>query len=378
MGLTEPTEGTARVAGHDPTREPLAVKRIIGYLPDNVGFYEELTGRENLRYTARLNKIPPAEAEERIGRLLDRVGLGRVADDRVGTYSRGMIQRLGIADVLVKDPRVVILDEPTNGIDPEGIREVLELIHGLSREDGRTVLISSHLLHQVQQICDRVGIFVEGRLVAAGPIESLGEQLLAGQPVMLEVQAQPGGERLRAVLEELEGIQRLENKADYLLAYCTEDIRSRLVEHLHNRGFALLHLRRRGYSLDDIYRMYFTRGGGRRSMKIPGKKPWPFARGNSSWEGVGVIFRKELADHLNSRRFNILALLVLVTGIASIYAASKGISQAGEDVDFVFLRLFTSGGIPCPPSSPSWPSWAPWWAWPWASTGSTGKGPGGP
>jgi ABC-2 type transport system ATP-binding protein len=173
-----------------------------------------------------------------------------------------MIQRLGIADVLVKDPRVVILDEPTNGIDPEGIREVLELIHGLSREDGRTVLISSHLLHQVQQICDRVGIFVEGKLVAAGPIESLGEQLLAGQPVMLEVQAQPGGERLRAVLEELEGIQRLENKADYLLAYCTEDIRSRLVELLHSRGFALLHLRRRGYSLDDIYRMYFTRGGG--------------------------------------------------------------------------------------------------------------------
>ena len=174
MGLTEPTEGTARVAGHDSTREPLAVKKIIGYRPDNVGFYEELTGRENLRYTARLNQLPPAVAEERIGRLLDRVGLGRVADDRVGTYSRGMIQRLGIADVLVKDPRVVILDEPTNGIDPEGIREVLELIHGLSREDGRTVLISSHLLHQVQQICDRVGIFVEGGWWRRAPSNSGG------------------------------------------------------------------------------------------------------------------------------------------------------------------------------------------------------------
>ncbi len=226
MGLTEPTGGTARVAGHDSTREPLAVKRIIGYLPDTVGFYEELTGRENLRYTARLNKIPPAEAEERIGRLLERVGLARVADDRVATYSRGMIQRLGIADVLVKDPRVVILDEPTNGIDPEGIREVLDLIHGLSREDGRTVLISSHLLHQVQQICDRVGIFVKGKLVAAGPIESLGEQLLAGQPVMLEVQANPGGAALEEALRELEGIQGLEDRADYLLAYCTGDLRS--------------------------------------------------------------------------------------------------------------------------------------------------------
>ena len=262
MGLTEPTGGTARVAGHDPTREPLAVKRIIGYLPDNVGFYEELTGRENLRYTARLNQLPPAVAEERIGRLLDRVGLGRVADDRVGTYSRGMIQRLGIADVLVKDPRVVILDEPTNGIDPEGIREVLELIQGLSREDGRTVLISSHLLHQVQQICDRVGIFVEGKLVAAGPIDSLGEQLLAGQPVMLEIQARPGGDVLREALQELAGIQSLEDKADYLLAYCAEDLRPQIVELLHSRGFELLHLRQRGYSLDDIYRMYFTRGGG--------------------------------------------------------------------------------------------------------------------
>ena len=262
MGLTEPTGGTARVAGHDPTREPLAVKRIIGYLPDNVGFYEELTGRENLRYTARLNRLAPAEAEKRISRLLERVGLSRVADDRVGTYSRGMIQRLGIADVLVKDPRVVILDEPTNGIDPEGIREVLDLIHGLSREDGRTVLISSHLLHQVQQICDRVGIFVEGKLVAAGPIESLGEQLLAGQPVMLEVQANPGGAALEEALRELEGIQGLEDRADYLLAYCTGDLRSQIVQLLHSRGFALLHLRRRGYSLDDIYRMYFTRGGG--------------------------------------------------------------------------------------------------------------------
>ncbi|MBC7340011.1 MAG: ABC transporter ATP-binding protein [Firmicutes bacterium] len=180
LGLTEPSEGTVRVAGHDPTREPLAVKRLAGYLPDNVGFYEDMTGRENLRYTARLNRLPPAPAEERIAALLDSVGLGGDADRPVREYSRGMRQRLGLADALVKDPRLLILDEPTLGIDPEGVREVLALIVRLAREEKRTVLISSHLLHQIQEICDRVGIFVRGRLVDPGPI-SVPELVARGQ-----------------------------------------------------------------------------------------------------------------------------------------------------------------------------------------------------
>ena len=261
MGLTEPSTGWARVAGYNSIREPIEVKRIIGYLPDNVGFYEELTGRENLRYTARLNGMAGPKAEERIDDSLQRVGLSPMGDDLVGTYSRGMRQRLGIADVLVKDPKIVILDEPTNGIDPQGIRDVLEIIRRLSREDGRTVLISSHLLHQVQQICDRVGIFVKGELVAVGPIASLGEQLMVGEPLVIELQADPGGPHLREALEDLEGVTKVEEWGDLFLLHCAEELRPYLTEVLASRGFQLLHLRRRGYSLEDIYRMYFSKGG---------------------------------------------------------------------------------------------------------------------
>lgn len=177
MGLTEPTSGSVRVCGLDPVHQPIEVKKRVGYLPEDVGFYDDLTGRENLIYTARLNGIPEGEAEERAYLLLQRVGLGEETEKKTGKYSRGMRQRLGLADVLMKDPEVIILDEPTLGIDPAGIRDFLGLIVNLSREEGITALFSSHQLHQVQQVCDRVGIFVKGRLLAQGDITSLARQL---------------------------------------------------------------------------------------------------------------------------------------------------------------------------------------------------------
>jgi ABC-2 type transport system ATP-binding protein len=173
LGLSEPTSGEARVVGLDPAREPLEVKRRVGYLPDSVGFYGRLSGRQNLRYTARLNGIPAAEADEAIETTLEQVGLADVADRPADTYSRGMLQRLGIADALVKDPAILILDEPTTAIDPAGVAELLDLIRGLIAERGLAVLLSSHLLAQVESLCDRVGIFSRGRLVAQGPVSEL-------------------------------------------------------------------------------------------------------------------------------------------------------------------------------------------------------------
>lgn len=158
LGLTEPSGGRAQICGYDCTRDSLQVKKITGYLPDNVGFYPDMTGRQNLRFTGRLNGLQGEELEKRIDEMLKRVGMTNAADRKTGTYSRGMKQRLGIADVLMKDPQIIIMDEPTLGIDPEGMRELLALIRQLSEEDQRTILISSHQLHQVQQICDRVGI----------------------------------------------------------------------------------------------------------------------------------------------------------------------------------------------------------------------------
>ncbi|HET6380240.1 MAG TPA: ABC transporter ATP-binding protein [candidate division Zixibacteria bacterium] len=176
LGLSEPTDGEARVHGLDPARNPLEVKRHVGYLPDSVGFYGRLTGRENLEYTARLNGIEPDEAAARIDELLTRVGLADAADRMTDTYSRGMLQRLGIADALVKEPSVLILDEPTASIDPAGVDEMLELIRRLTAERGLAVLLSSHLLGQVERLCDRVGIFSRGRLIAEGSVRELSKR----------------------------------------------------------------------------------------------------------------------------------------------------------------------------------------------------------
>jgi ABC-2 type transport system ATP-binding protein len=178
LGLSEPTSGTARVCGHDPAREPLRVKRLVGYLPESVGFYEDMTAEQNLAYVARLNGIAKSGLPRKIEGLLDQVGLLAEARKRVGAYSRGMRQRLGIAEVLVKDPKVVFLDEPTLGLDPDGTQKMLDFVAGLGREKGITVFFSSHLLDQVQRISDRVGIMLNGNIVAVGPIPELAKQKL--------------------------------------------------------------------------------------------------------------------------------------------------------------------------------------------------------
>lgn len=258
LGLSEPSDGTARVLGLDPARNPLAVKRQVGYLPDDVGFYSGMSGRENLRYTARLNGLEPARAEERIAALLERVGLADAADARVDTYSRGMRQRLGLADVLVKDPTIIILDEPTTAIDPRGVTEVLGLVRELA-DEGVAVLLSSHLLHQVQQVCDRVGIFVRGRLVAIGPMHELAEQL-AGGPVTIELAVSDGYDAAEPLIADVAGVARVErDERDPRLVVVSadSDIRADLVARLAAAGMPPVHLRRRGDELDEIYERYF-------------------------------------------------------------------------------------------------------------------------
>jgi ABC-2 type transport system ATP-binding protein len=176
LGLSEPTAGTARVCGFDPTREALQVKRAVGYLPENVGFYDDMSAADNLRYVARLNGLRDGAAQ--IAAALAQVGLEAEAHKRVGAYSRGMRQRLGIAEVLLKAPQVAFLDEPTLGLDPDGTQRMLDFIQGLSRQRGITVFFSSHQLDQVQRISDRVGIMLKGHLVAAGPVQELARQKL--------------------------------------------------------------------------------------------------------------------------------------------------------------------------------------------------------
>ncbi len=178
LGLTEPTSGKVRVCGFDPRRDPLRIKEKVGYLPENVGFYDDMDARGNLLFVARLNHIPDQVSRKRIDELLGMVGLLEEAGKKVGTYSKGMRQRLGIAEVLVKEPKLIFLDEPTIGLDPDGTNRMLDLIRSLSREKKITIFFSSHLLDQVQRISDRVGIMIKGNLVAVGPIEELAKKKL--------------------------------------------------------------------------------------------------------------------------------------------------------------------------------------------------------
>ena len=259
LGLTEPTEGFATIEGMDCTRDPIGVKRVVGYLPDNVGFYSDMTGRENLYFTGRLNGLPEDVIRERTENLLERVGMTDAADKKTGTYSRGMKQRLGIADVLIKDPEVIIMDEPTLGIDPQGMRDLLRLIRELSEKDGRTILISSHQLYQIQQICDRVGIFVDGRLIACGTIEELGRQMESEGKYTLELAAEPDNDALVQLMSRMEGVDSVEREGELLIVRSREDLRRKATLALAANGYTLLQLRQKGGDLDEIYSRYFEK-----------------------------------------------------------------------------------------------------------------------
>jgi len=178
LGLTEPTSGKARVLGIDPNREPIKVKGMIGYMPENMGFYGDLDALQTLNFVAELNALPKDVANERIGNALRTVGLAEESKKKVGAYSRGMRQRLGIAELLIKEPKVAFLDEPTLGLDPDATNWMMQLIERLSRERKMTVVLSSHQLHLVQRICHRVGIMIKGKMVAQGPMEQLAKEKL--------------------------------------------------------------------------------------------------------------------------------------------------------------------------------------------------------
>ncbi|MGI8437580.1 MAG: ABC transporter ATP-binding protein [Chthoniobacterales bacterium] len=170
LDLVSPTRGRTEIFGRD-SRE-VASRERVGFLPESPYFYKFLTGLETLRFFGRLSRLSRAEIRTRSNELLERVGLTAARDRRLGTYSKGMLQRIGLAQALLHQPSLIVLDEPTAGVDPAGSRAIRELLLDLKRR-GVTVLLSSHLLGQVQEVCDRVGILSQGRLVREGALDDL-------------------------------------------------------------------------------------------------------------------------------------------------------------------------------------------------------------
>ncbi|MBB6238022.1 ABC-2 type transport system ATP-binding protein [Pedobacter sp. AK013] len=262
LGLTEPDSGSAIVCGHDATRDPIEVKRMVGYMPDNLGFYPQLTGLENLIYMARLNGLAEKGITENARNVMELVGLKAASDKPASNYSRGMRQRLGLAEVLIKKPKLVILDEPTLGLDPNGVKEFLELIKSLQQEQGLTVLLSSHHLHHVQQVCDRVGIFVDGKLLATGDLPTLSSELFGSTGVETNIQLTKIPTDFDVIKDRFSTwpeFNSLNISGVNLQFNTTQNITPKLIRGLIELGADIEAVSQKQYGLDEIYEKYFEK-----------------------------------------------------------------------------------------------------------------------
>jgi len=257
MGLTQPTKGEAVIGGYNSTRESIKVKRITGYIPEKVGFYEDLSAAYNLMYTARLNGLSESKAKEVVSQAIEKVGLKDKASANVSTFSKGMKQRLAIADVLVKSPRVAFLDEPTSGIDPAGITHMLDLISQIAHENKMTIVMSSHQLNQVERICTHVGIMAKGKLVVDGSLASLSKKAV-GNKVVIDIQLAEVTDKIVTAIKNIQGVLNVERKRDNLTISCTNDLRKQISRVVQENDGLVVQMKSQSYALEDIYLKYFN------------------------------------------------------------------------------------------------------------------------
>jgi ABC-2 type transport system ATP-binding protein len=256
MGFCEPTSGSVLINGYDPAREPVKVKRVVGYMPERIGFYDDMTARENLEYTGRLNGLGGGLLKARINELIETVGLKDRADQLVGKYSHGMKQRLGIADVMIKRPKIAIFDEPTSGIDPEGTDQVLNLVRAMARQKV-TVIISSHQLHQLQKVCTSVGIFSGGRIIASGPVDKLGRDALRKGNYNIILPIAQLADRVRSEISKIHGVFSIDSIADSTIVSADEDISGELERVVFETTGLKVQMKVEEFELEEIYMKYF-------------------------------------------------------------------------------------------------------------------------
>jgi len=260
MGFCEPTSGSVRVIGLDPVREPIRVKRVVSYMPEKIGFYDDITARENLEYTGRLNGLSGSRLTARINELIDTVGLRDRADQLVGKYSHGMKQRLGIADVMIKQPRVAIFDEPTSGIDPEGTDQILNLVRTMASQKV-TVIISSHQLHHLQKVCTGVGIFSRGQMIASGSVDKLGRDALRKGNYNIVLPIAQLTDRVRSDISRIPGVFSIDSIADSTIVSADEDISGEIERVVFEASGLKVQMKVEEFELEDIYMKYFEGSG---------------------------------------------------------------------------------------------------------------------
>lgn len=249
-GYLPPTAGKAEIAGFDVVEDSLEVRRRVGYMPETVPLYPDMTVHEYLLYMARLRRL--SNSEDRIDQVLDSVSMQERADGYISKLSKGMRQRVGLAQALLHEPEVLILDEPTIGLDPVQIVEVRNMIRELGKE--RTIMLSTHILSEAQQLCDRVLIINKGRIVAKDTTESLQARLTGAQRISLQV----GGDSddLEGVISQIAGVDQVHFIDGNSLEFQTVpgvDPRPEVARRLVESGYELLEMRRVGMSLEEIF-----------------------------------------------------------------------------------------------------------------------------
>ena len=253
-GMIEPTGGRCLVDGIEVAKDPLKVKEIIGYLPEDVGFYGNMTGEQNLGYFARFYGTTAKERKEWIAEMLELVHLDGVTQ-KAGEYSRGMKQRLGLAQAMINDPKVLFLDEPTANLDPEGAREYRDLVERLAGE-GKTVFVSSQILSEVRAVCRTVGLLAKGKLVAQGTLDGVARTL-----------APSDGDAVRIVVETREHLPDLEDPAiidierngTRAIVRAKADIRDQLAETLFSQGLHVREMRIEEPDIEDVFMAVYRR-----------------------------------------------------------------------------------------------------------------------
>jgi ABC-2 type transport system ATP-binding protein len=260
MGLSVPTSGTALVAGYDIVEQSREIRKVASILPEYSSVYGDLTAYENLDYVGRLNDLTKDERKEMIPEMLEIVGMSDWMDSKAESFSRGMKQRVVIAAALIKEPKVVFLDEPTLGLDPVGTREIRELILRLNKEQDLTVVLTSHILPEIQMTCSRVGIINKGRLVVTETIENLTRAMTGSEDRRVEFRLSEVPSGLIGDLESIEGVKSVTEENDRLYVYGSVDSDYEVSKTITGHGAVILLMRPREYTLEEIFMKYYEEG----------------------------------------------------------------------------------------------------------------------
>ncbi|MGQ3411130.1 ABC transporter ATP-binding protein [Natrinema sp. LN54] len=248
LHYTHPSSGSVDVLGHDVTEAPVAVRKRVGILPEGFAPFETMTGRQHLAYA-----IEAADADDEPAALLERVGLADAADRAAADYSTGMTQRLALAMALVGEPDVLILDEPSTGLDPHGVRRMREIVRA-ERDRGATVFFSSHILAQVEAVADRVGILRKGDLVAVDTIDGLRETADAGAELTVDLADDPAA--VAPVVASVDGVSTVEEHDDALVVGCTADAKLRVLDEIRDAGATIRDFSTGEASLEELFVSY--------------------------------------------------------------------------------------------------------------------------